>query len=201
MFRERHVRVKDEVKIVSRGTDWGDIIADKFVRSENLRRCCFVSIRRNSVLDGLKSSLFKFIQERMSVKVVVSVSRHGAELVGVKEMYSCVLLLLSYITQQLSIFNLNSRALFLSYKNATNLRSLHVYVNQASSKYNLYLFTCMNCCFRLFADIDECSSNPCKNEATCLDKVNSYSCKCALAFAGSLCQTSRPAISSFFQNT
>ena len=47
------------------------LLRDKFVRSENLRRCCFVPIRRNSVIDGLRSSLFKFIQERMSVKVVV----------------------------------------------------------------------------------------------------------------------------------
>ena len=45
------------------------LLRDKFVRSENLRRCCFVPIRRNSVLDGLRSSLFKFIQKRMSVKV------------------------------------------------------------------------------------------------------------------------------------
>ena len=66
------------------------LLRDKFVRSENLRRCCFVPMRRNSVLDGLRSNLFKFIQERMSVKVVVSVSRHRAELVGVKEMYSWV---------------------------------------------------------------------------------------------------------------
>ena len=67
------------------------LLRDKFVRSENLRRCCFVPIRRNSVLeDELRSSLFKFIQERMSVKVVVSVSRHRAEFVGVKEMYSWV---------------------------------------------------------------------------------------------------------------
>ena len=28
---------------------------DKFVRSENLRRCCFVPIRRSSVLDGLRA--------------------------------------------------------------------------------------------------------------------------------------------------
>ena len=62
------------------------MLRDKFVRSEKLRRCCFVPIRRNSVLDGLRSSLFKFIQERMSVKVVVSVSRDRAEFLGVKEM-------------------------------------------------------------------------------------------------------------------
>ena len=66
------------------------LLRDKFIRSENLRRCCFVPMRRNSVLDGLRSNLFKFIQERMSVKVVVSVSRHRAEFVGVKEMYSWV---------------------------------------------------------------------------------------------------------------
>ena len=63
------------------------LLRDKFVRSENLRRCCFVPMRRNSVFDGLRSSLFKFIQERMSLKVVVSVSRDGAEVVGVKEMH------------------------------------------------------------------------------------------------------------------
>ena len=68
------------------------LLRDKLVRSENLRRCCFVPIRRNSVFDGLRSSLFKFIQERTSVKVVlsVSVSRDRAEFVGVKEMYSWV---------------------------------------------------------------------------------------------------------------
>ena len=26
---------------------------DKFLRSENLRRCCFVPVRRNSVFDGM----------------------------------------------------------------------------------------------------------------------------------------------------
>ena len=28
-IRERHVRVKDEAKIASRGTDWDDIIAER----------------------------------------------------------------------------------------------------------------------------------------------------------------------------
>ena len=35
------------------------LLRDKFVRSENLRRCCFVPMRRNSVFDGLRSSLFQ----------------------------------------------------------------------------------------------------------------------------------------------
>ena len=54
LIRERHVRVKDEaIKIASRRTDWGDkLLRDKFVRSENLRRCSFLPRRRNSVFDG-----------------------------------------------------------------------------------------------------------------------------------------------------
>ena len=32
------------------------LLRDKFVRSENLRRCCFVPMRRNSVFEGLRSS-------------------------------------------------------------------------------------------------------------------------------------------------
>ena len=48
LIRERHVRVKDEAKIA---TGVISLLRDKFVRSENLRRCCFVPKRRNSVLD------------------------------------------------------------------------------------------------------------------------------------------------------
>ena len=71
------------------------LLRDKFVRSENLRRCCFVPIRRNSILDVSRSSLFKFIQERiLSVKVLVRVSRDRAEFVGVKD----VLLLYSWVS-------------------------------------------------------------------------------------------------------
>ena len=65
------------------------LLRDTFVRLENLRRC-FVPMRRNSVFDGLRSSLFKFVQERMPLKVVVSVPRDRPEFVGVREMYSWV---------------------------------------------------------------------------------------------------------------
>ena len=71
-------------------TGMTSLLEDMFIRSENLRRCCFVPMIRNSVFDGLRSSFFKFIQEIMSLKVVVSVSRNKAEFVGVKEMYSSV---------------------------------------------------------------------------------------------------------------
>ena len=39
------------------------LLRDKFVRSENSSRCCLVPMRRNSVFDGLRSSLFKFIHD------------------------------------------------------------------------------------------------------------------------------------------
>ena len=39
-------------------------------------------------------------------------------------------------------------------------------------------------------DIDECSSSPCKHGATCVDGVNSYTCKCRAGFSGKNCETS-----------
>ena len=41
----------------------------------------------------------------------------------------------------------------------------------------------------LFADIDECSSNPCMNGATCTDAVNSYTCGCVAGYTGTHCET------------
>ena len=93
------------------------LLRDKFVRSENLRRCCFVPMRRNSVFDGLRSNLFKFIQERISLKVVVSVSRDRAEFVGVKEMYSWV----SYSTSTSLEILSNTFSYILSWMNSDKL--------------------------------------------------------------------------------
>ena len=36
-------------------------------------------------------------------------------------------------------------------------------------------------------DIDDCSVNPCRNGATCLDGVDSVFCACAKGFSGPLC--------------
>lgn len=38
-------------------------------------------------------------------------------------------------------------------------------------------------------DIDECSSNPCLNGATCTQYVASYTCTCPLGFSGINCAT------------
>ena len=52
-------------------------------------------MRRNLVLDGLRSNLFESIQESMSEKVLESISREEVEFEGVKEMYSRVSSLIS----------------------------------------------------------------------------------------------------------
>ena len=39
-----------------------------------------------------------------------------------------------------------------------------------------------------FPEIDECSSNPCMNAATCHDAVNAYTCDCHEAYSGDHCQ-------------
>ena len=57
-------------------------------------------MRRNSVLDGLRSNLLEFIQESMSEKVLESISSEEVEFEGVKEMY-IVELLPEYCTRML----------------------------------------------------------------------------------------------------
>ena len=38
-------------------------------------------------------------------------------------------------------------------------------------------------------DIDECGSAPCQNGGTCIDGVNSYTCRCTSGFTGTNCET------------
>ena len=57
-----------------------------------------------------------------------------------------------------------------------------------SSKYNPYL---VKHYFRQCSilDIDECSTNPCNNGATCTDGINAYTCTCLVGYTGTDCQT------------
>lgn len=39
------------------------------------------------------------------------------------------------------------------------------------------------------SDIDDCVKQPCKNNGTCKDGVNSYTCTCQAGFTGNNCET------------
>ena len=45
--------------------------------------------------------------------------------------------------------------------------------------------------FQLFSDIDDCKSNPCFNNGTCIDDIASYKCNCPIGFTGSNCEKSK----------
>ena len=45
--------------------------------------------------------------------------------------------------------------------------------------------------YLLKTDIDDCASHPCKNNATCADRVNGFNCSCAPGFNGTQCETGR----------
>ena len=41
----------------------------------------------------------------------------------------------------------------------------------------------------IFPDIDECGSNPCAHNGTCIDGVNSFTCSCVEGYTGHGCET------------
>ena len=41
----------------------------------------------------------------------------------------------------------------------------------------------------VFPDIDECHSNPCAYNGTCIDGVNSFNCSCVEGYTGLGCET------------
>ena len=48
-----------------------------------------------------------------------------------------------------------------------------------------------------FADIDDCAPNPCRNDGTCTDGVNSHTCACVTGYTGPNCETSKKHDTSF----
>ena len=45
--------------------------------------------------------------------------------------------------------------------------------------------------FFFVLDENECTSNPCKNDGTCNDEVNGYSCECKAGYTGKTCSDSK----------
>ena len=45
--------------------------------------------------------------------------------------------------------------------------------------------------YLLSIDMDECASNPCQNNATCIDQVAGYRCQCNPGYAGNRCQNGK----------
>ena len=43
----------------------------------------------------------------------------------------------------------------------------------------------------IFADINECESDPCHNGGQCIDEVNGYTCLCAVGYTGTRCEISK----------
>ena len=41
----------------------------------------------------------------------------------------------------------------------------------------------------IFLDVDECGSNPCAHNGTCIDGVNSFTCSCVAGYTGHDCDT------------
>ena len=41
----------------------------------------------------------------------------------------------------------------------------------------------------MFVDIDECESNPCENDGTCIDMEGEYECECESGYTGTHCET------------
>ena len=40
-------------------------------------------------------------------------------------------------------------------------------------------------------DIDECASDPCQNDGTCVDQVDSFMCRCQEGYVGDVCELSK----------
>ena len=57
----------------------------------------------------------------------------------------------------------------------------------------------VNIFFNLSLDIDECDALACSNEATCINTVGSYMCKCRPGFKGKTCCSGNLAVSYYYR--
>ena len=49
--------------------------------------------------------------------------------------------------------------------------------------------------FVMLADIDDCASNPCENNGTCIDLVSNYTCNCTQGYRGKNCSIGKDRLS------
>ena len=41
----------------------------------------------------------------------------------------------------------------------------------------------------MFADINECASEPCQNGGACIDEIDGFTCECCSGYTDTLCET------------
>ena len=43
--------------------------------------------------------------------------------------------------------------------------------------------------YSFLSDIDDCANVTCRNDGTCVDGVNNYTCSCPVGYSGDFCET------------
>ena len=70
----------------------------------------------------------------------------------------------------------------------------HVYTH---TQPNIYIYIYIILLF--LTDINECASNPCSNNGTCEDLINSFQCNCTGGYNGTVCETGKFVIRANFK--
>ena len=64
---------------------------------------------------------------------------------------------------------------------------IYIYIYQHDKNYWFLKIEIFQC--RIIADKNECSANPCKNGATCVNLQGSYRCDCKSGYTGNHCES------------
>ena len=69
-----------------------------------------------------------------------------------------------------------------------------MYIQLISSSHFFHVYA--NIC--VLIELDECQSDPCQNNATCIDQLNKFTCLCLNGFNGDLCENGKGIDKSLF---